>query len=241
MGVTRVTTRRRNAQPRHRVAHARPIFRIVGRRPVDWRRTRPPRGSPPHDKPGPPSPPIGRSLSSYPHTKRNRRPARGQAACELPNAFPSIGTRATYRQLRPARYPQTRAVADKKCRPARRTWATQVFQSPHSSSTMERRNVAVVVHQGRRTYCECTPDAASDNPAETCANHSLITSYSPPWRSWLTGREGRDPGRCGWGASPGRGPSSQSGSNLNSALRSACGSNVCRRHFSPTPSGRDIS
>jgi hypothetical protein len=52
---------------------------------------------------------------------------RGRAACELPNAFPSIGTRATYRQLRPARYPQTRAVADKKRHPARRTWATQGF------------------------------------------------------------------------------------------------------------------
>jgi hypothetical protein len=104
--------------------------------------------------------PIGQGLSSYPQLKRNRRPARGRAACELPNAFPSIGTRATYRQLRPARYPQTRAVADKKRHPARRTWATQGFpitltRRQRGRETQRCRRRA----SRRRTHCECTPDA----------------------------------------------------------------------------------
>jgi len=47
--------------------------------------------------------------------------------------------------------------------------------------------------------------APCDNPAETCANHSLITSYSPPWKIMAHRLEGRDPGRCGWGALTGRG------------------------------------
>ena len=85
---------------------------------------------------------------------------RGRAACELPNAFPSIGTRATYRQLRPARYPQTRAVADKKRHPARRTWATQGFpitltRRQRGRETQRCRRRA----SRRRTHCECTPDA----------------------------------------------------------------------------------
>src|SRR5262245_51971831 len=89
----------------------RPSFASSGVALSTGERTRPPRGSPHTTS-------LGRGLSSYAHTKRNRRPARGRAACELPNAFPSIGTRATYRQLRPARYPQTRAVADKKTPPS---------------------------------------------------------------------------------------------------------------------------
>ena len=86
---------------------------------------------------------------------------------------------------------------------------------PHSSSTRERRNVAAVAHQGRRTYCGCTPDAANrvsnmamapcDNPAETCANHSLVTSTLLPGRSWRTATKEENPGRCGWGALTGRG------------------------------------
>src|SRR5262245_55854234 len=169
-------------------------------------RTRPPRGSPHTTS-------LGRGLSSYPHTKRNRRPARGRAACELPNAFPSIGTRATYRQLRPARYPQTRAVADKKTPPSSKDLVDASF--PTTLTRRQRRRDAAVAHHGRRTYCGCTPDAANrvsnmamapcDNPAETCANHSLITSYSPPWKIMAHRLEGRDPGRCGWGAHTGRG------------------------------------
>ena len=83
---------------------------------------------------------------------------------------------------------------------------------PHSSSTTERRNVAAVAHQGRRTYCGCTPDAANrvsnmamapcDNPAETCANHSLITSYSPPWRLWLTASKEETPAGVDGGRLP---------------------------------------
>src|SRR5262245_53644750 len=122
----------------------RPSFASSGVALSTGERTRPPRGSPHTTS-------RGRGLSSYAHTKRNRRPARGRAACELPNAFPSIGTRATYRQLRPARYPQTRAVADKKRRPARRSWSTQAFQSP-----------SLVVKDGETQRCRRSASGEED-------------------------------------------------------------------------------
>ena len=69
-----------------------------------------------------------------------------------------------------------------------------------------------VVSVRRRTYCGCTPDAANrvsnmamapcDNPAETCANHSLITSYSPPWRLWLTASKEETPAGVDGGRLP---------------------------------------
>jgi hypothetical protein len=53
--------------------------------------------------------------------------------------------------LRPARYPQTRAVADKKRYPARRTWATQVFQSP-----------SLVVEEGETQRCRRSASREED-------------------------------------------------------------------------------
>ena len=47
--------------------------------------------------------------------------------------------------------------------------------------------------------------APCDNPAETCANHSLVTSTLLPGRSWRTASKEENPGRCGWGALTGRG------------------------------------
>jgi len=46
--------------------------------------------------------------------------------------------------------------------------------------------------------------APCDNPAETCANHSLNTSLSS-LEVMAHHFEGRDPSRCGWGALTGRG------------------------------------
>jgi hypothetical protein len=44
--------------------------------------------------------------------------------------------------------------------------------------------------------------APCDNPAETCANHSLITSYCPRWRSWLTASKEETPAGVDGGRLP---------------------------------------
>ena len=209
MGVRASQPRRRNAEPRHRVAHATPIFRIVGRRPVDRGENPATKRVSPHDKPRaglvvlpahqkkpPPSTrPGGVRVAKCLPVNRDTRNLPPTTACAVP---PNEGSR---RQKNAAQLEG----------PGRR----KLSNHPHASSTTERRNVAAVAHQGRRTYCGCTPDAANrvsnmamapcDNPAETCANHSLITSYSPPWKIMAHRLEGRDPGQCGWGAHTGRG------------------------------------
>ena len=155
---------------------------------------------------GTPNPVIGRSCDAHLSHRRASpcRPGREPRHQEgLPTRQASGGA------CRPTRTPKETAAQLEG--PGRR----KLSNHPHSSSTTERRNVAAVAHQGRRTYCGCTPDAANrvsnmamapcDNPAETCANQSLITSCSPPWKIMAHRLEGRDPGRCGWGALTGRG------------------------------------
>jgi hypothetical protein len=147
MGVRASQPRRRNAEPRHRVAQG--DAHLSHRRASPCRpgeRTRPPRGSPRTTS-------LGRGLSSYPHTKRNRRPARGPGGVRVAKCLPvNRDTRNVPPTTTCAVPPNEGSRRQKNAAQLEGPGRRKLSNHPHSSSTTERCNVAAVAHQGRRTY-----------------------------------------------------------------------------------------
>lgn len=146
-GCARVTTpppERRTPSPRRSCDAHLSHRRASPCRPGE--RTRPPRGSPRTTS-------LGRGLSSYPHTKRNRRPARGPGGVRVAKCLPvNRDTRNVPPTTTCAVPPNEGSRRQKNAAQLEGPGRRKLSIHPHSSSTTERCNVAAVAHQGRRTY-----------------------------------------------------------------------------------------